>query len=183
MDAFLGTILIWPMNWAPQGWLLCNGALLNIQQYTALYSLLGNTYGGDGRSNFALPDMRGRMPVGMGQGPGLTPREPGQHYGDESVTLNAHNMPAHTHTLSASNTASDLTQAPANNWTPGAAASVSGDSTPVITPVNMYAATPTAPVQSAPSSIEGNNMPFSALPPALVMNFIICVEGLYPSRP
>lgn len=185
MDPIIGTILIWPLNWAPQDWLICDGSLLPIQQYTALYSLLGTTYGGNGTINFALPDLRGRMPIGMGLGTGLTNRVLGQKYGAESATLAASNMPAHAHTLAAGNTPSaSLTQAPAANWTLGAAASVSGDRVPVVTPVNMYNANAAQnPVQSAPTSVAGGGAPFGTMPPALCLNFIICFNGIFPTRP
>lgn len=187
MDAFVGTILLWPVNWAPEGWMLCDGSLLPISQYQALFSLIGTTYGGDGRTNFALPDLRGRMPMGAGHGPGLTPRPFGSNCGAESAALTANNLPAHTHTLTAGNTESaSLTQAPAPGWTLGAAASNTGGREPVTVPVQMYhAGTPTTPVQSAPTSVAGNPnpSPVATVSPALCMNFIICINGLYPPRP
>ena len=97
MDAFLSTILIWPANFAPVGWALCTGQLLSISQNTAIFSLLGTTYGGDGVTNFALPNLQGRVPVGAGQGPGLSPYIIGQTGGVESVTLNINTIPPHTH--------------------------------------------------------------------------------------
>jgi microcystin-dependent protein len=98
MDSFMGTILPWPISWAPNDWALCDGSLLPISQYQALFSLIGTTYGGNGTTNFALPDLRGRMPVGAGHGPGLTPRQLGQAYGAESAALSQSNLPAHTRT-------------------------------------------------------------------------------------
>lgn len=185
MDPIIGTILIWPLNWAPQDWLICDGTVLSIQQHTALFSLIGTTYGGNGTTNFALPDLRGRMPIGMGQGNGLTNRTLGQMLGAETATLNGSNMPAHTHTLTAGTTpSSGLTQAPAANWTLGAAASVTGDRQPVVTPVNMYNANAaTNPVQSAPTSVAGSGAAFGIMPPALCLNFIICINGIFPIRP
>jgi microcystin-dependent protein len=187
MEAFIGTILMWPMNWAPQGWFLCDGTQLPINQYQALFSLIGTTYGGNGTTTFALPDLRGRMPIGAGNGPGLTPRTLGQPLGAEGAALNSNNLPAHTHTMTASNTDyTKLTQSPAAGWTLGAASSVTTDRNPVITAVNMYGgANPANPVQSAPSSVVGSPSPtpVPTVPPALCVNFIICNEGLYPSRP
>jgi len=187
MEAFLGTILPWPMNFAPAGWALCDGSLLPINQNQALFSLIGTTYGGNGINNFAVPNLCGRMPIGAGNGPGLTPRVFGQTYGAESAALTANNLPGHTHTLTASNADnSGLTQAPAPNWTLGAAASNTGGRQPAIVAVNMYnAATPATPVPSAPTSVAGsaNPAPVATVPPALCINFIICTNGIYPTRP
>jgi microcystin-dependent protein len=97
MDAFLGMVMAWPMDWAPRGWMLCDGSLLQVSQYMALYSLLGNKYGGDGVTTFALPDLRGRTMVGFGAGPGLTPRNIGDKDGAETVTLSVDSTPAHSH--------------------------------------------------------------------------------------
>lgn len=190
MDVFMGFISPFPFNFAPMGWAFCQGQTLAIQQYSALYSLLGTTYGGNGTSTFGLPDLRGRQVVGMGAGPGLTPRVIGQMIGTEnvSVALNTSNLPPHTHTLAASNTDNaSLTQAPAAGWTLGAAAANNGARPPVITPVNMYNATPLTPansVQSAQTSIAGSGVPvmLPTMPPALCLNFCIALEGLYPSR-
>ncbi len=185
MDGTIGTILMWAMNWAPTNWAICDGSLLSISQNTALFSLIGTSYGGNGTSNFALPDLRGRLPIGMGQGPGLSLRTLGELTGTEQVTLTAANMPPHSHNLTATNTPNaNLTQAPANNWSLGAAASVSGDRPPVITPVSMYTSTPQgASVPSAPTSVVGSGIPVENMPPVLCVNFIICVAGIYPSRP
>jgi len=186
MEAFMGTIMIWPMNWAPVNWALCDGRLIPITQNSALFALLGTTYGGNGTSNFALPNLCGRIPLGAGQGTGLTPREFAKTYGAEGFALTANNMPAHTHTLAASSQDSaGLTQAPAAGWTLGAAASRTADRTPVVTPVNMYnAASPTTPVASAPTSVAGSATPLTiaTVPPTLCMNFIICLYGLFPTR-
>ncbi len=187
MDAYVGTILLWPMSWAPVDWMLCDGSLLPIAQYQMLFALSGTTYGGDGRTSFALPDLRGRMPMGAGNGPGLTSRQLGGRYGAEGETLTAHNMPAHTHTLAAGNTDSaSLTQAPASGWTLGAAASNTGGRTPIIAPVQMYSASaPATPVQSAATSVAGSTSPspVATVSPALCLNFIICFNGIYPQRP
>lgn len=175
------------MKWAPQGWVLCDGSLLSISENQALFSLIGATYGGNGSSNFAVPNLCGRTPIGAGYGPGLTPKVFGQNYGAESAALNANNLPAHTHTLAASNTDSaNLTQAPGPDWTLGAAASVTTERAPVTVPVQMYnAAPPVNPVPSAPTSVAGspNPAPIPTLSPSLCMNFIICTEGYYPTRP
>ena len=190
MDVFMGFISPFPWTWPPRGWSNCQGQLLAISQNSALFALLGTNFGGNGTTDFGLPDLRGRQVIGMGEGPGLTPRNIGQKIGAEngSVTLNASNLPPHTHTLAASNTVSaGLTQAPAAGWTLGAAASVSADRTPVVTPVNIYNATPLTPtnsVQSAQTSVVGNGVPVNlpTIPPALCLNFCIALQGIFPSR-
>ncbi|HVG26439.1 MAG TPA: tail fiber protein, partial [Acidobacteriaceae bacterium] len=97
MEAFIGTILPWPLSWAPLDWTLCQGQLLPLNQYQALYSLLGTVYGGDGMTTFGIPDLRCRLPLGAGTGPGLTARNPGDRGGAESVQLLLQNLPSHTH--------------------------------------------------------------------------------------
>ena len=181
MEAFIGTVLPWAPNFAPRGWAFCNGQLLAISQYSAVFALLGTAYGGNGTTNFALPNLQGRVPVGAGQSPGTSTYVLGQMSGSETVTLTAAQMPQHTHTLGASNTASaNLTQAPPAGWTLGAADSYAGR---VASPVQMYNAAPvTAPVQSAPTSVAGNSTPTPVIQPYLVLNYIICLEGIFPSR-
>ncbi len=188
MEVFIGFVSPFAFNFAPSGWSLCSGSLLPIQQYSAVFALLGTSFGGNGTTNFQLPDLRGRSMVGMGNGPGLTPRVIGEQVGAESasVQLNTSNLPAHNHTLAASNTVdTSLTQVPATGWTLGAAASVTADRVPVIVPVKMYnAATPTSPVQSAPSSTVGGNaaVQVPTMPPVLCLNFCIALNGIFPSR-
>lgn len=187
-DAYMGMILPWAMDFAPQNWALCNGQLLPVANFAALFSLLGTKYGGDGIRNFALPDLRSRVPIGMGDGTnGLSVRTLGQTYGAEGAALTANNLPAHTHTLTASNADSGgLSQAPAPGWTLGAAAALTNDRIPQAYQVKMYnAATPTAPVASAPTSVAGSASPspVPTIPPAACINFIICTQGIYPTRP
>lgn len=183
-EFYIGTILPWAPNFAPQNWALCNGQLLPISNYQALFSIIGTAYGGDGRTSFGLPDLRGRMPIGMGQGPGLTPRAIGQQFGHETTQLQQQNLPAHSHTLTASNTpSSSLSQAPAAGWTLGAADASTGGRTPTLTPVMMYGpSSPADPVPSAPTSSVGGNEPVGIMPPALCINYIICLNGIYPQR-
>lgn len=184
MDTFIGFITPLPWNWAPRDWAICAGQQIAVQQNAALYSLLGNQFGGNGQTAFNLPDLRGRMIIGSGQGVGLSNRVFAQPYGAEGVRLGLNNLPPHNHTLTASNTAStSLTQAPAANWTLGAAASVSADRVPVVTPVSMYSsATPATPVPSAPTSIAGDGQAVAITPPSLALNFCIALLGIYPSR-
>src|SRR5437588_2259354 len=103
MDPFVAEIRIFPFNFAPKGWAFCDGQILPLSQNTALFSLLGTTYGGDGKSNFALPDLQGRAPMHPGQGPGLSLRSLGEQGGEDTVTLLQEEIPAHTHSLQASN--------------------------------------------------------------------------------
>ncbi len=115
MDPFVAEIRIFPFNFAPRGWAWCDGQLLPLSQNTALFSLLGTTYGGNGRNNFALPDLKGRAPMHQGQGPGLTWRELGEASGDETVNLIESEMLAHIHALRAQNESGQETTAPATN--------------------------------------------------------------------
>jgi microcystin-dependent protein len=184
METFIGFISAFPWSWPPYQWTGCQGQLLQISQNQALFSLLGTTFGGDGRNNFGIPDLRGRQIIGMGNGQGLTPREVGQFVGYESVKLTSNNLPPHTHTVAASAAGySGLTQLPETDWTLGAAASVSSDRTPVITPVQMYGPpNPTNPVQSAPTSSTGSGAPIPTIPPSLCLSFCIALQGIYPNR-
>ena len=182
-EPFISSVELWPLNWAPQNWAACNGQLLPINQYTALYSLLGTVYGGNGQTNFALPDLRGRVPVGMGQSPGTSNYTLGQSGGTETVALNSNQMPQHTH--SASGTVN-----------PAAAAGGRGSSTSV-DPTNNFSGTAptTAPVYGTPATAQmgqspvavtgqqaGGGQPFGILQPYLTLNYIIALEGIYPSR-
>lgn len=184
METFLGFVTAFPWSWPPYQWTACQGQLLTIQQYNALYALLGTTFGGNGQITFGIPDLRGRQVIGMGSGPGLTPRVVGQYFGSEYVSLSTDNLPPHTHTLTASDTdSSNLTQEPAPNWTLGAAASVTAERTPVITPVQMYGdANPSNPVESAHTSSAGSGAPAPHMPPSLCLNFCIALQGIFPSR-
>jgi microcystin-dependent protein len=174
-EPFLGEIRIFAGNFAPRGWALCNGQILAISQNTALFSLLGTFYGGNGTSTFALPDLRGRLAVNQGQGPGLSSYTIGEQTGTESVTLLTTNMPAHTHLINASTGAADL-GSPA-----GAVLAVPYDSTGVAG--TGYTKTP-ANTQMAPNAVglAGGSQPFSILQPLLAVTFIIALQGIFPSR-
>ena len=169
-EPFLGMIATFGFNFAPRGWALCNGQILSIAQNTALFSLLGTTYGGNGQTTFALPDLRGRVPIHQGQGPGLSPYSMGQQAGSESNTLTVNQMPQHTHiaTLHAS------TQ-PANDTLPTGNYLADGGAYQSATNTNMNAAAVT-------NSVAGGNQPFGILQPYLCINFCICLEGIFPSR-
>lgn len=179
MEGYIGEIRIFSGNFAPLGWAFCSGALYGIEQYTAAFSILGNTYGGDGRTTFAVPDLRGRVAVGTGQAAGLSPINLGEMGGTETVTMTTAQMPAHTHTASATiafpcfsdegNTASPAGNIPAAS--PAAYSTQAPDT--FISP----AAT------TGSLSPAGMGMPFSIVQPVLATNYIICLEGIYPSRP
>jgi len=190
MDAFLSTILIWPPNFAPNGWALCAGQLLSISQNTALFSLLGTTYGGDGIRTFGLPNLQSRIPIGAGQGPGLSLYNIGDTGGVESVTLAINTIPQHTHTATQSLsvglpavTTSGTTNQPSPSVVPAAPTDASRN------PVNIYSnATPNQklgqPSISGTISIglTGNGVPHENRQPYLGVNYIIALQGIFPSR-
>lgn len=169
-DPFVAEIRIFAGNFAPKGWATCDGQFLNISQNTALFSLLGTTYGGNGQSNFALPNLQGRAPMHPGQGPGLSLRDLGEMGGEETVTLLQAEMPAHNHTLQAVNDVGDAND-PTNN---GMARSVGAA---------VYAAAGT-PVAMAGSALTptGSSFPHNNLQPNLTLLFIIALQGVYPPR-
>jgi len=176
MEAYLGSIILFAGNFAPNGWQLCQGQLLSIAQNTAVFSLLGTSYGGDGQVTFGLPDLQGRVPVGQGQGPGLSPYDLGEASGSENVTLISSEMPAHNHLQNASNTAADQ-GAPGGDYLAEMVDAVSGNATPI------YTATSNAQMNGAAITVAGGSQPHENLSPYLCLNYIICMEGLYPSRP
>ncbi len=163
-DPFLGELRLFPYTFSPQGWAACDGQLLPISQNTALFSLLGTTYGGNGVTTFALPDLRGRVPVHQGQGPGLSDRTLGEQDGAEATTLTTAQLPAHTH-LPAVSSAEASTNRPA-----GAVPARGGE----------YAPTPDG--SGAPSSPTGGSQPVPLLQPYLVLRWCIALNGIYPSR-
>ncbi len=172
MEGYLAEIRMFAGNFAPRGWAFCQGQILSIAQNTALFSLLGTTYGGDGRTTFALPDLRSRTAVGTGQGPGLSSYTLGQAGGVESVTLIPGNLPAHSHTIGA-NTGPGTSGSPAGNVMATA-------QDPNRNGLSLYAAAPNASM--AATGVTGSSSPLSILQPYLAMNHIICMEGIYPSR-
>lgn len=162
-------------NYAPQDWAFCDGTLLAISQNDVLYSLIGVTYGGDGATNFKLPDLRGRIPIHKGTGPGLTPRTIGQFGGTEAETVNETTMPTHTHPLYASSSAGNG-NTPSGTKVP---AQIGGSNTPY-----LYAANATTPVTMNASSVTGitGSQAHSNLMPALCINYIIALNGYYPQQ-
>jgi microcystin-dependent protein len=152
-DPFVAEIRIFPFNFAPKGWAFCDGQILPISQNTALFALLGTTYGGDGKSTFALPDLQGSTPMQQGQGPGLSLRDLGEIGGEQNVTLLQSEMPSHTHGVQAAG-AHDVYAGPPPN-------------------VNM---SPLA------TSVTGGSLPHNNMMPYLGLNFCIALQGVFPPR-
>lgn len=174
MDPLLGEIRMFGGNFAPRGWQLCNGQLLSIAQNTALFSILGTTFGGNGQTTFGLPDYRGRVPMHWGQGTGLTARTLGEVDGVEAVTLLSTQMPMHTHSLTGS-TGSGTTDDPTGGVL-GKPADSDGNA------VTLYNTTPNAPMLPGAIGVAGGSQPHPNMQPYLCVSFIIAVEGVFPSR-
>lgn len=171
-EAYLGEIRMFAGNFAIKNWAMCNGQVLSISQNTALFSILGTTYGGNGQTTFALPDLQGRVPVHQGQGPGLSPYVLGQKSGVEGVSLNANQMPSHTHafTPQASNASGAASR-------PGGGYLANSGSTPI------YAASSDGTTMGSQTiGNTGNNLPFSIIQPVLCVTFLIALYGIFPSR-
>jgi microcystin-dependent protein len=176
MEPFLGQIMMFAGNFAPVGWALCNGQLMSIAQNTALFSLLGTTYGGDGVTTFALPNLQGRVPLHWGTGPGLSSYDLGEVTGSENVTLLITQIPAHTHVATASNAAAAQADPAGNVW----AVPVDSTGTPGTgfnPPPANAALSPTA------IGLAGGSQPHTNIQPILAVTFIIATEGIYPSHP
>jgi len=172
-DQFVAEIRIFPFNFPPTGWAFCNGQLMPISQNTALFSLLGTTYGGDGMSTFALPDLQGSVPMQPGQGPGLSLRDLGERSGSETVTLLESEMPTHVHGLMAS--VEDGTQGTLTNGIT-LATSVGG------TLYHSNTATNLTTMHPQTAAVTGGDQPHNNLMPYLTLNFCIALQGVYPPR-
>jgi len=172
MDPFVAEIRIFPFNFAPKGWAFCNGQLLPISQNTALFSLLGTTYGGDGKSTFALPNLQGNVPMHPGQGPGLTDHFLGETGGSDTVTLLQSEMPAHTHALRDHDLDLGELNAPANNRV----LAKSANATAYTAAANLVAMSPSA------LPPFGNGLPHNNLQPYLTFYFNIALQGVFPPR-
>lgn len=175
MDNYLGEIRIFAGNYAPQGWFLCNGQLLSISQYEALFALFGTLYGGDGVSTFALPNLSGRIPISQGQGNGLANYPLGSTSGAESVTLIGSNV-VHTHSAVA-NTTSGSTATPGNT----VIASSLGSTGAAYVPGSASGVTP-APLSSGTLQNAGQSLPHDNMMPTLAVNFIIAYQGIFPTQ-
>lgn len=171
-ECFVGEIRMFGGNYAPRQWAMCDGQYMPIDQNDALFSLLGTIYGGDGRTTFQLPDLRGRIPIHMGHGPGLSNRNIGQRFGTESETLTTNNLPNHMHGLAAASANGTL-----NNPAGGILAASIGS-------VSIYNSGPSAPVSMNAAAVgsTGGSQSHSNLMPTLCVNFIIALYGIYPSR-
>lgn len=177
-DPFVGEIQAVPYNFAPRGWALCNGQLMPISQNTALFSLLGTMYGGDGKSTFALPNLQGCSPIFFGQGPGLSLYDQGETGGESAVTLLQSEMPAHTHTVG-------VVDAPGSQNSPAGAElgkarfGKAFDLQYGVADANGANGTTLA---AGALSAAGGSQPHNNLPPFLVVNFIIALQGIFPAR-
>ncbi len=170
-EPFIGQITIFAGNFAPRGWAFCDGQILSIAQNTALFSILGTTYGGNGQTTFALPDLRGRAPVSAGQGPGLSNYVLGQQGGSETTTLNITQIPAHAHTTQVfSNTD------PATSTTPTNTVLANSGEVPI------YANSSNQTLAGPTTGQSGGSQPFNNVQPYLPLNYIIALQGIFPSR-
>lgn len=178
-ECFLGEIRMFAGNYAPKNWSFCDGSLLSISEYDTLFTLLGTTYGGNGTTNFQLPDLRGRMPIGQGNGPGLTPRLLAQFGGTEDVPLTGANLPAHNHPILVSqNAASSLSPTGMVPAVPPTVAAHNYAMYTVATPSPAPTQVDLAPmIQNA-----GGSVPHENVMPGLCVNFIIALLGIYPSQ-
>jgi microcystin-dependent protein len=169
-DPFIGEILVVPYNFAPVGWAFCDGQLLSISQNAALFDLLGTTYGGDGVTNFALPDLRGRTAIHMGTGPGLSSYVIGQRGGEESVTLLINQMPAHTHVAMGTSGLGNSPSPMNNVWAAQSRLDIYSSAGPFVQ------------MSVGALSFAGNNLPHENRSPYLALNYIISLFGIFPSR-
>lgn len=175
-DAFIGEIRIFAGNFPPIGWALCNGQLMSIQQNTALFSILGTLYGGDGKTNFALPNLMGSAPMGQGTGPGLTERKIGEKVGTETVTLLDSQIPAHRHIPSAIPNPGKSGDPTNRLWSE----TVGAGRQPVQLP--LYDSNVNVGMSPQALDATGGDQPHNNMQPFLVLNYIICLKGEYPSR-
>lgn len=169
-EPFVGEVRMFAGNFAPRGWAFCDGQLLAVSQNDALFSLLGTIYGGDGRTTFGLPDLRGRIPIHAGSGPGLSPRRLGAKAGAEKVTLTVNQMPSHNHRMQASQDAG-------NSALPSGGVPASTGAVRLFSPT--FQATP---MNSSTLNTTGGSRSHTNLQPFLCINFIIALFGIYPSR-
>lgn len=171
-DPFVAEIRMFGFNFAPRGWAMCDGTLLKISQNTALFSLLGTMYGGDGKTTFGLPNLQGRTPMNYGTGPGLTPRTEGETGGETTVTLTSHEMPTHNHSIQTAGDDADL-QAPG----PSVALAKSLNANLYNTSFDNHGF-----MSSNAIGFKGGGQPHNNLQPYLSLNFCIALQGIFPQR-
>jgi microcystin-dependent protein len=175
MDNFLGQISLFAFNYAPKGWAQCNGQLLPIAQNQALFAILGTTYGGDGRTTFQLPDLRGRRAINWGQGPGLSNYVLGQIGGQETVTLNTTQMPMHMHFAFGTAAAGNQDSPQNNTW--------AKDNNGTMNNYAPFNGANVALMSNNALGTAGGNQPHENRPPYLAANYCIALTGIFPSRP
>jgi microcystin-dependent protein len=173
MDPFVAEIRIFPFNFAPKGWAFCDGQILPLSQNTALFSLLGTTYGGDGKSNFALPNLQGAAPLAWGQGPGLSDRQLGETGGAPTAALIASELAAHAHAVNATTSRGTSNDPAGNVWAEVSAVRQS---------TNLYGTAGGAAMAAGTLGASGGNEPHNNMPPYLTLNFCIALQGVYPPR-
>lgn len=179
MEGYIGEIRLFAGNFAPRGWFFCDGTEYSIATYSTLFSILGTTYGGNGQTTFGVPDLRGRVAVGTGQGPGLQNITLGQEGGTETVTMTTSQMPAHTHNAMATIAFPAFSEEGETGSPSGTIlAGLQGAYSTLPADTNIAPAT-----ASGALSTVGSGIPFEILQPVLAANYIICCEGIYPSRP
>ena len=190
MEGFIGEIMLFAGNFAPRSWAFCNGALINVAQNTALFSILGTTFGGDGRTTFALPDLQGRVPIHEGRGPGLSNRRLGERGGIENVVLNTSQIPSHDHFL----TGGGATVTLSGTVALGVSTSVQNSSDPTTGafadatmyssagPEGIYSHVNSSLALGGTTGIAGSTQSHNNMMPSLGMYYIICTMGVYPSR-
>jgi len=186
MNPYLASIWLFGGNFNPRGFALCAGQILPISQNTALFSLLGTYYGGNGQSNFGLPDLRGRTPIGQGQGPGLSDYVLGEVTGTETTTLLSNNIPSHNHLINAVNTytAATATSDPTNNFLGEGPKTGAGPLAPTdkfynnVSPLTNVSLNPLA----IGLNVGGASLPVSIQQPFLTVTAIICISGVFPAR-
>ncbi len=176
MDEYMAIVKLFAGNYAPKNWAFCNGQLLPISQYQALFSLLGTTYGGDGVTTFGLPDLRNRVPIGVGTSQSFYVQL-GEKQGSPTNTLNLSQMPAHNHAEAVSNQPA-TTDIPTAGAVMAAPIDDKGKAT-----LGYGKVAPQVPLHSSTLSMSGNTMPHNNVQPSLGLSFIICLNGLYPPRP
>ncbi|MBD2843900.1 phage tail protein [Paenibacillus sp. IB182496] len=173
MDPYVGEIRLFAGIYAPSGWAFCNGSELSVQENQVLYSVIGNQYGGDGVTKFKLPNLTGSVPIGTGNGPGLTPRPIAQPVGESTVTLIESQMPAHTHPPQGTTTTAGGVDDPTN--------AIWGSETN-FSQVKPYAPTPNTSMNPLALNVAGGSQPHNNMQPFVALSFIIALEGVYPQK-